>query len=130
MSFLFLFHFSLPGTDYTVVGIINDKNDKDLSTSDSSITIEPCSAVSNDEEDSIVDLADLVRELNVTQSPKAYADLAEYWVQCFGADIIGGCCGVGVEHIREIAKRINVINQVQEKRMRNKLIKELQRENK
>ncbi len=33
-----------------------------------------------------------------------YADLATSWIEA-GATIVGGCCGTGLEHIRELARR-------------------------
>ena len=36
--------------------------------------------------------------------PDAYADFAQEWV-ALGATIVGGCCEVGPEHIRELASR-------------------------
>lgn len=38
-------------------------------------------------------------------SPAAYADFAMGWIEQ-GATIIGGCCEVGPDHIRELAQRI------------------------
>ena len=38
-------------------------------------------------------------------SPKAYADFAMDWVAA-GATIVGGCCEVGPDHIKELAKRL------------------------
>ena len=38
-------------------------------------------------------------------SPEAYAEFAMGWI-AQGATIIGGCCEVGPEHIREVAQRI------------------------
>jgi homocysteine S-methyltransferase len=38
-------------------------------------------------------------------SPAAYADFAMRWIEQ-GATIIGGCCEVGPDHIRELAQRI------------------------
>ena len=38
-------------------------------------------------------------------SPEAYADFAMDWVAA-GATIVGGCCEVGPDHIKELAKRL------------------------
>ena len=38
-------------------------------------------------------------------SPEAYADFAMDWVAA-GATIVGGCCEVGPNHIKELAKRL------------------------
>jgi len=38
-------------------------------------------------------------------SPAAYADFAMGWI-AQGARIVGGCCEVGPDHIRELARRI------------------------
>ena len=40
-------------------------------------------------------------------SPHEYANFAMKWV-ALGATIIGGCCEVGPEHVREIAKRLKI----------------------
>ena len=37
--------------------------------------------------------------------PEAYADFAMDWVAS-GATIVGGCCEVGLDHIKELAKRL------------------------
>lgn len=37
-------------------------------------------------------------------SPEEYASAAEQWIK-MGAAIIGGCCGIGPAHIRELKKR-------------------------
>ncbi|MBV7329556.1 homocysteine S-methyltransferase family protein [Chloroflexi bacterium TSY] len=39
-------------------------------------------------------------------SPEAYADAAENWV-AQGVQVIGGCCGIGPEHIRVLKERLN-----------------------
>jgi hypothetical protein len=33
----------------------------------------------------------------------AYARLAERWITDLGVDVVGGCCGVGLSHVRELA---------------------------
>jgi S-methylmethionine-dependent homocysteine/selenocysteine methylase len=33
-----------------------------------------------------------------------YADAVERWVE-LGATVVGGCCGTGREHVRELARR-------------------------
>lgn len=38
-------------------------------------------------------------------SPAAYAAEAQKWVQQ-GVSIIGGCCGIGPEHIRVLKERL------------------------
>lgn len=38
-------------------------------------------------------------------SPEEYADHAERWIEA-GARIIGGCCGTGPEHVRELRRRL------------------------
>jgi S-methylmethionine-dependent homocysteine/selenocysteine methylase len=38
-------------------------------------------------------------------SPEDYLAAAEQWV-AMGAQIIGGCCGIGPEHIRMLKKRL------------------------
>ena len=38
-------------------------------------------------------------------TPETYRDDAAAWVRA-GASIVGGCCGVGVEHIRAVAKAL------------------------
>ena len=43
-------------------------------------------------------------QFNDIVSPSAYADQAEKWIQ-MGARIIGGCCGIGPDHIRELYNR-------------------------
>jgi len=41
--------------------------------------------------------------------PDNYADFAMHWVEQ-GADIVGGCCEVGPEHIKVIAQRLHEAN--------------------
>jgi methionine synthase I (cobalamin-dependent) len=31
--------------------------------------------------------------------PPEYAALAQHWVRDLGATLVGGCCGIGPEHI-------------------------------
>lgn len=38
-------------------------------------------------------------------TPEAYADAAKKWVE-MGADIIGGCCGIGPAHIRRLKETL------------------------
>ena len=38
-------------------------------------------------------------------TPEAYVRFAQAWVEA-GADIIGGCCGVGPEHIAALALQL------------------------
>lgn len=38
--------------------------------------------------------------------PDAYAAYAERWVHDGGANIIGGCCGVGPDHMRAVAQKL------------------------
>jgi len=38
--------------------------------------------------------------------PASYAKFAMHWVEQ-GANIVGGCCEVGPEHIAAIAERLN-----------------------
>ena len=45
------------------------------------------------------DVAPTDDKLNV----KVYSDFAAEWV-AKGADIVGGCCGIGHEHVRELAR--------------------------
>ncbi|MFY0693313.1 MAG: homocysteine S-methyltransferase family protein [Paracoccaceae bacterium] len=42
-------------------------------------------------------------------SPEVYADFAQGWVDS-GATIIGGCCEVGPDHIRELARRFKGVS--------------------
>lgn len=44
-----------------------------------------------------------LRELREELTPEIYKDFALKWVEA-GASIIGGCCGIGPEHIEEISK--------------------------
>jgi homocysteine S-methyltransferase family protein len=41
-------------------------------------------------------------EIRTDLTPTAYLDWAKHW-RAAGADIIGGCCGVGPEHIAALA---------------------------
>ena len=43
-------------------------------------------------------------KFNDTISPDAYAEAVKGWIK-MGAQIIGGCCGIGPAHIRELKKR-------------------------
>lgn len=43
----------------------------------------------------------------VTMSPEEYAKVAARWVEVYGVNIVGGCCGIGANHIRALAKRLN-----------------------
>ncbi len=43
-------------------------------------------------------------------SPEAYATEAEKWVAA-GVKVIGGCCGIGPEHIRVLAERLSASDQ-------------------
>jgi homocysteine S-methyltransferase len=36
-------------------------------------------------------------------SPAEFVDLCRTWRDAFGVDVIGGCCGLGIEHIRALA---------------------------
>lgn len=47
-----------------------------------------------------------VLEKRTNLDPSAYADFVEGWINN-GATIVGGCCEVGPEHIRELAHRRN-----------------------
>ena len=38
------------------------------------------------------------------QAPQRYADFAETWIRA-GATLVGGCCGTGPDHVRELARR-------------------------
>ena len=38
-------------------------------------------------------------------TPAAYASHAQRWRE-LGASVIGGCCGVGPAHVREVASRL------------------------
>lgn len=40
-----------------------------------------------------------------TVSPTEFADAAVHWVKA-GATVIGGCCGIGPEHIRELSESL------------------------
>ena len=44
-------------------------------------------------------------DMNSCCTPDAFADGCERWIK-IGANIVGGCCGVGPEHIRELGKRL------------------------
>lgn len=46
------------------------------------------------------DIAPMRDELTVQH----YADIAGEWLEC-GASVVGGCCGIGPEHIAEISQR-------------------------
>ena len=46
-----------------------------------------------------------VLEKRSNLGPAAYADFVEGWIHQ-GATIVGGCCEVGPEHIRELARRL------------------------
>lgn len=56
--------------------------------------------------DGFKEVAATVDRLEVRQNlgPDAYADFADGWADS-GATIIGGCCEIGPDHIREIANR-------------------------
>ncbi len=41
-----------------------------------------------------------------TYPPKKYANEIKKWINKYGVQIIGGCCGTGPEHIRELKKEI------------------------
>jgi S-methylmethionine-dependent homocysteine/selenocysteine methylase len=43
-------------------------------------------------------------QFNDMISANAYADEAQKWVDA-GAKLLGGCCGIGPEHIRELTRR-------------------------
>ena len=45
-------------------------------------------------------------EARTDLDPKTYADFVERWI-ADGAEIVGGCCEVGPDHIREIANRLH-----------------------
>jgi S-methylmethionine-dependent homocysteine/selenocysteine methylase len=44
--------------------------------------------------------------LRADLTPKGYAEFARRWVAA-GARIVGGCCGIGPEHVRELAGSLN-----------------------
>ncbi|MEM7034484.1 MAG: homocysteine S-methyltransferase family protein [Chloroflexota bacterium] len=44
-------------------------------------------------------------QFNNVITPKDFADAAEEWV-AMGAQVIGGCCGIGLDHIRELKSRL------------------------
>ena len=44
-----------------------------------------------------------IRELRAELTPEVYKNFALSWVKA-GASIIGGCCGIGPEHIKELSK--------------------------
>ncbi len=44
-----------------------------------------------------------VTELRVDTTPERYLDIAQQW-QDLGAKMIGGCCGIGPEHIKALSK--------------------------
>lgn len=37
-------------------------------------------------------------------TPSAFAGIARQWRKVFGVAIVGGCCGLGLDHIRELAR--------------------------
>ena len=44
-------------------------------------------------------------QFNDVITPEAFADAAEEWV-ALGTQVIGGCCGIGPDHIRELKARL------------------------
>ena len=44
-----------------------------------------------------------IRELRTELTPEVYKNFALSWIKA-GASIIGGCCGIGPEHIKELSK--------------------------
>ncbi len=46
----------------------------------------------------------VITKLNSAITPEIYADLSQTWVDA-GATIIGGCCGIGPDHISALAKK-------------------------
>lgn len=41
-----------------------------------------------------------------TITPEAYAAWGARWVEEGGASIVGGCCGVGPAHMRQLERRL------------------------
>jgi S-methylmethionine-dependent homocysteine/selenocysteine methylase len=45
----------------------------------------------------------VITELDTSVTPAVYTDYAKTWVDA-GANILGGCCGIGPDHIKELTK--------------------------
>jgi len=41
--------------------------------------------------------------------PNLFVDMAKEWLE-LGADILGGCCRIGPDHIRSLSKMLNEIS--------------------
>ena len=58
-----------------------------------------------------IDLVDDVYHLTLLDisfiSTGAYANLASFWATDLGADVVGGCCGVSVTHVKLMADTIH-----------------------
>lgn len=48
----------------------------------------------------------VLNKLRLEVTPELYAEFAQEWRDA-GASIVGGCCGVGPEHIRALARSLN-----------------------
>jgi len=46
-----------------------------------------------------------LNELRPDLTPASYLDWAQQWIQD-GATLIGGCCGIGPEHITVLSKKL------------------------
>lgn len=49
----------------------------------------------------------IIKNIRQDVQPSSYADFAKIWIEG-GATIIGGCCGVGPEHIQQITAQLSV----------------------